>query len=172
MGTPNLYLLLKKFKLFGISGGGVAKNLGVSPRANELSGGTFTTWYIHYYPLADLRGARDAHPSGGPNSFNFMQVLEKFGKIICWPPLGGWRPQPRGNPWSPLLPVTVNKLLKKLHIINVFHWCLFTMYSTNLSVTSSIITRQFTGKARLIQTRFIRSFCEIFSYHFMFKMDG
>ena len=27
-------------------------------------------------------GMRDA-PLGGPNSFNFMQFLGKFGKIIC-----------------------------------------------------------------------------------------
>ena len=40
-------------------------------------------------------GARDENPppAGGPNSFNFMQFLRKFGKIICWrPPLGSWRP--------------------------------------------------------------------------------
>ena len=28
-----------------------------------------------------------------------------------------------------LLPITVNKLLKKLHIVNTIHWCLFTMYN-------------------------------------------
>ena len=34
-----------------------------------------------------------APPPGGPNSFNFMQFLGKFGKIVCWrPPLGSWRP--------------------------------------------------------------------------------
>ena len=27
-----------------------------------------------------------------PNSFNFMQFLGKFGKIVCWRPLEGWRP--------------------------------------------------------------------------------
>ena len=32
-------------------------------------------------------------PAGGPNSFNFMQFLGKFGKIVCWRPLEGWRPQ-------------------------------------------------------------------------------
>ena len=40
-------------------------------------------------------GARDAHPPGGPNSFNFMQFLGKFGKIVRMrppPPLGSWRP--------------------------------------------------------------------------------
>ena len=33
-------------------------------------------------------------PPGGPNSFNFMQFLGKFGKIVCWrpPPRGSWRP--------------------------------------------------------------------------------
>ena len=36
-------------------------------------------------------GARDAPPRG-PNSFNFMQFLGKFGKIICWRPPGSWRP--------------------------------------------------------------------------------
>ena len=31
---------------------------------------------------------------GGPNSFNFMQFLGKYGKIVCWrpPPPGSWRP--------------------------------------------------------------------------------
>ena len=45
--------------------------------------------------VADLRGARGTRPPGGPNSFNFMQFLGKFGKIVCWhppPPLGSWRP--------------------------------------------------------------------------------
>ena len=31
-------------------------------------------------------------PPGGPNSFNFMQFLGKFGKIVCWCPLESWRP--------------------------------------------------------------------------------
>ena len=31
------------------------------------------------------KGARGTHvPPGGPNSFNSMQFLGKFGKIICW----------------------------------------------------------------------------------------
>ena len=34
-------------------------------------------------------GARDASPPGGPNSFNFMQFLGNFGKIVCWRPLLG-----------------------------------------------------------------------------------
>ena len=43
--------------------------------------------------VADLRGgtrdARPPPPPGGPNFFNFMQFLGKYGKIVCWrPPLG------------------------------------------------------------------------------------
>ena len=30
------------------------------------------------------RGVRDAPP--GPNSFNLMQLLGKFGKVVCWRP--------------------------------------------------------------------------------------
>ena len=32
----------------------------------------------------------DAPPR--PNSFNFMQFLGRFGKIVCWRPREGWRP--------------------------------------------------------------------------------
>ena len=32
--------------------------------------------------------ARDVHPPGSPNSFNFMQILGNFGKFICWHPPG------------------------------------------------------------------------------------
>ena len=39
-------------------------------------------------------------PPGGPNSFNFMQFLGKFGKIVCWRPPGELAPPPRGNPRS------------------------------------------------------------------------
>ena len=45
--------------------------------------------------VADLHSKMlDARPPGGPNSFNFMQFLGKFGKIVCWrpPPPGSWRP--------------------------------------------------------------------------------
>ena len=38
--------------------------------------------------VADLRRVRDARPLGGPNSFNFMQFLGKFGKSVCWRPPG------------------------------------------------------------------------------------
>ena len=32
----------------------------------------------------------------GPSSFNFMQFLRKFGKIVCWqPPPRGLAPPPR-----------------------------------------------------------------------------
>ena len=51
-------------------------------------------------PVADLRGAQGTHPPGGPNSFNFMQFLGNFGKIVCWRPPGELVPPPRGNPGS------------------------------------------------------------------------
>ena len=41
--------------------------------------------------VVDLRGS----PPSDPNSFNFMQFWEKFGKILCWRPLAGWRPHLR-----------------------------------------------------------------------------
>ena len=51
--------------------------------------------------VADLRGAQGiCAPPGGPNSFNFMQFMGKFGKIICWRPPGELAPPPRGNPGS------------------------------------------------------------------------
>ena len=39
-------------------------------------------------------------PPEGPNSFNFMQFLGNFGKIVCWCPPGELAPPPRGNPGS------------------------------------------------------------------------
>ena len=36
----------------------------------------------------------------GPNSFNFMQFLGKFGEIVCWRPPGELVPPPQGNPGS------------------------------------------------------------------------
>ena len=39
-------------------------------------------------------------PSRDPNSFNFMQFLGKFGKIVCMlAPSGGLAPLPRGKSW-------------------------------------------------------------------------
>ena len=49
--------------------------------------------------MADLRGARPSRPPG-PNSFNFMQFLGKFGKIVCWHPPGELAPPLPGNPGS------------------------------------------------------------------------
>ena len=55
----------------------------------------------HYQPVADLRGARETRPfPGGPNSFNIMQFLGKFGKILCWRPPRELANPPRGNPGS------------------------------------------------------------------------
>ena len=47
----------------------------------------------------DTKDARPPLP-GGPNSFNFMQFLGKFGKIVCWRPLRELAPPPRGNTGS------------------------------------------------------------------------
>ena len=46
-------------------------------------------------------GAREVRPPPRcPNSFNFMQFLGNFGKIVCWRPPGELAPPPRGNPGS------------------------------------------------------------------------
>ena len=47
-------------------------------------------------------GARDvcSPPPGDPNSFNFMQFVGKFGKIVCLRPPGELEPPPGGNPGS------------------------------------------------------------------------
>ena len=46
------------------------------------------------------KGAGGTTP-GGPNSFNFVQFLGKFGKIVCLcAHPESWRPPPRGNPGS------------------------------------------------------------------------
>ena len=47
-----------------------------------------------------MREGRAAPPPGGPNSFNFMQFLGKFGKIVCWRPPGELASPPQGNPGS------------------------------------------------------------------------
>ena len=50
----------------------------------------------YHLSVADLHSKiLDACPlPGGPNSFNFVQFLGNFGKIVCWPP------PPRRNPRS------------------------------------------------------------------------
>ena len=56
---------------------------------------------IYRMTLADLEGARGTRAPPGPNSFNFMQFLGAFGKIVCWRPLPReLAPPPRGNPGS------------------------------------------------------------------------
>ena len=51
--------------------------------------------------VADLHSKiLDTRPPGGPNSFNFMQFLGNFGKIVCWRPPGELAPLPRGNSGS------------------------------------------------------------------------
>ena len=56
------------------------------------------------YAVADLRGARGTQAPWGPNSFNFMHFLGKFGKFVCWRPHPRELvPPPRGNPGSALV---------------------------------------------------------------------
>ena len=64
-------------------------SVGVGPRPIKSVSPCFIM-----YTVADLHSKiLDARPPWGPNSFNFMQFLGKFGKIVCWrPPLGSWRP--------------------------------------------------------------------------------
>ena len=50
--------------------------------------------FAWYYQWREGR----APSSGGPNSFNFMQFLGKFGKIICWRPWGVGAPS-SGKSW-------------------------------------------------------------------------
>ena len=65
-------------------------------------------------------------PPGDPNSFNFMQVLGKYGKIVCWCPPGELVPPPRGNPGS----ATGNSQLTQIidqyttNQITYHHWSL------------------------------------------------
>ena len=52
-------------------------------------------------PVADLHSKiLDAPPPpGGPNSFNFMQFLGKYGKIVCWRPPWGVGAPSSGKSW-------------------------------------------------------------------------
>ena len=50
--------------------------------------------------VADLMGAQGCAPPPGQNSFNFMQFLGNFGKILCWrPPPGELAPPSSGKSW-------------------------------------------------------------------------
>ena len=55
----------------------------------------------------------------GPNSFNCMQFLGKFGKIICWRPLEGWRP--RLGEILDLPPYMIHEC-QKVSIVEMFCW--------------------------------------------------
>ena len=63
-------------------------------------------------------------PPRGPNSFNFMQFLGNFGKIICWHPPRELVPPPRGNPgfatvvYAMLFVNTVNMKIKACNALN------------------------------------------------------
>ena len=74
--------------------------MGGGGKKHEIYAAAFGGHLFYDLSVADLRGgARDAR-APGPNSFNFMQFLGKFGKIICWRPLGELAPPPWGNPGS------------------------------------------------------------------------
>ena len=58
--------------------------------------------YVVYtkFKSGGSKGGARTHPPG-PNSFNFMQFLGNFAKIVCWrPPSRELAPPPRGNPGS------------------------------------------------------------------------
>ena len=52
-------------------------------------------------------GRKGRAPPWGPNSFNFMQFLGKYGNINVAAPLGSWRPLLEENP-----PLTAQKIKK------------------------------------------------------------
>ena len=63
-----------------------------------------------------------------PNSFNFMQFLGKFRKIVCWRPWEGWRPH-LGEILDPSL--QWNQFAANLHLL----WC-FELKLTRLIIIS------------------------------------
>ena len=70
------------------------------------------------YSVADLNSKiLDARPPRGPNSFNFMQFLGKFGKIVCWRPPGELAPPPQGNPRS-AADIASGKILQQRNLSN------------------------------------------------------
>ena len=60
-----------------------------------------------YKSVADLRSKHFGRSSPqGPNSFIFMQILGKFGKIVSWRPTPlELAPPPWGNPGSAIADV-------------------------------------------------------------------
>ena len=68
--------------------------------ASSQSGCSVDTYTWCKYSGGSKGGMRDAHPPGGPNSFNCRQFLGNFSKIVCWCPPGELAPPPRGNPGS------------------------------------------------------------------------
>ena len=59
-------------------------NTELSPWKLQLSITVFCILF-HHLSLADIREVQGA-PAPGRNSFNFMQSLGEFGKIVCWCP--------------------------------------------------------------------------------------
>ena len=69
----------------------------------------FHTFDVNITSGGSKGGARDV----GPNSFNFMQFLGKFGKIVCWCPPGSWRPLLAEILDPPLITVVIAQKFKK-----------------------------------------------------------
>ena len=81
--------------------------LGYTPPCAVPAGIWSTSWHYasHWNAFSGgskrgCEGCMPPPPPRHPNSFNFMQFLGNFGKIICWRPPRELAPPPRGNPGS------------------------------------------------------------------------
>ena len=76
----------------------------------------------HRKSVADLRGCEGCTPPWGPNSFNFMQFLGKYGKSYVGAPLGSWRPV-LGEILDPPLEIhSVNNQVSWNLVAGLFHY--------------------------------------------------
>ena len=80
---------------------------------------TVNLWTCHPYPLQR------------PNSFNFLQFLGKFGKIVCWrhpAPFRRLTPPPRGNPGSATAQASIKRSILQLqsNCKNMANWASFS----------------------------------------------
>ena len=121
-------------------------------------------------------GGRGTRAPSGSKFFNFMQYLEKFCKIICWRPPRGLAPPPRGNPGSATdqcvcrfdFPV---RILTKL-LIGLQKMLKLTFGEHHIHTScrnhDEGMYRSGTVNSNTVNSKFhlIRSYCEIFCYHF------
>ena len=98
--------------------------------------------------MADLRGHEGRTPPGTPNSFNFMQLMGKIGKILCWRPFppGEMAPPPRGNPGSATgkLPIFLASLKPTTFLLTPQCERTFTVEIQHLVNTFSGLARELT----------------------------